>query len=132
MSNARWLTAACCGAALFVEPACAFASRATGIAYSSFVVVQIGLYVAIGFVVRRVARSARAALLAVVAAALLEATFGWLVAAALGLPPSAPSEPRVVVSAWAIALAIFIACGSAGIWLGARLSRTSEPATPSR
>jgi len=98
-------------------------SVSTGIPYSRFMFVQIVVYVAIGFVLRRLAVPLGRTLVAVAVTALFEATLGEWVATAMHAAPAVPLGIYIFV----IPIVIIVECGLAATgWALGSLGRTAR------
>ena len=99
-------------------------SRSAGISYAWFMLVQIVVYVAIGFALRRRAVPIGGTLAAVAVTALVEATLGEWVAVALHAAPSTP----IVMYVFVIPIVIIVECGLAATgWALGSIGRTARP-----
>ena len=98
-------------------------STSTGIPYSRFVFVEIVVYLAIGFVLRRRDVPFGSTLAAVAVTALVKATVGEWVAVALHATPAAPITMYLIV----IPLVIFVESGlGATGWALGSIGRTAR------
>ncbi len=107
----------CCFVVVLDATEAAF-SKNTGVAYAWFTLVQIVVYFAIGFFLRRAGTSVGRAALSVAVVAAVEATLGWWVSARIG-PGAAPnvSFPYLVVGA-VLTVAFMVAVGALGAAIG--------------
>ena len=98
-------------------------SRSAGIPYAWFMLVQIVVYVAIGFALRRRAVPIGRTLAAIAVTALVEATLGEWVAVTLHAAPATPLAIYVFV----IPIVIVVECGlGATGWALGSIGRTAR------
>jgi hypothetical protein len=98
-------------------------SISTGMPYARFMFVQIVVYVALGFLLRRLAVPIGRTLLAVAVTALVEATLGEWVAVAMHAAPATPIGMYVFV----IPIVIIVECGlGATGWALGSIGRTAR------
>jgi hypothetical protein len=98
-------------------------SRATGFPYPWFTIVQILVYVGIGFVLRRRGWNVGRTLTAAAITALAEATLGWIVSILIRQPVAAPNIVELVVTV-PFVVVIEAAFAAAGFGLGSLGQRT--------
>ena len=98
-------------------------STSTGIPYARFMFVQIVAYIAIGFVLRRLAVPIGRTLAAVAVTAVVEATAGEAVAVALHAAPAVP----IAMYAFVVPLVVIVECGlGATGWALGSIGRTAR------
>jgi hypothetical protein len=113
-----------CVAIVAVDALESVVSTSAGIPYSRFMFVQIVVYVAIGFALRRIAVPFGPALAAVAVTALVEATLGEWVAVAMHASPAVP----LGISVFVIPIVIVVECGLAATgWALGSIGRTTRP-----
>lgn len=98
-------------------------SRSAGIPYAWFMLVQILVYIGIGFALRRLAVPLGRVLIAVAVTALVEATLGEWVSIALHAAPATPLAMQAVV----IPIVVIVECGLAATgWALGSIGRTAR------
>jgi len=115
-------------AVLVFDTIAAFISKGSGLGYRWFGILEILLYVAIGFFGARVTGTWRGGLGVVVIAAVAEATLGWYISALIG-PGAVPAKASlpIIVSAALFAILWNGIFGLVGALIGARFARTATP-----
>jgi hypothetical protein len=99
-------------------------ARSAGFDYAWFMLVQIGVYLAIGFALRRVGTTLRMTALVIAITAVVEGTAGEWVAVTLGAAPATPLP--VMLVAVPVAIVFEIGLGLAGF----ALASIGKPARP--
>ncbi len=115
-------------AVLAFDTIAALISKGGGLEYRWFGILEILLYVAIGFFGARATGTWRGGLGVVVIAAIAETTLGWYIAALVGTGalPANTALP-IIVSAALFAILWNGVCGLVGALIGARFARTDAP-----
>ena len=98
-------------------------STSSGIPYTRFMLVQIVVYIAIGFVLRRRAVPVSRTVVAVAVTALVEATLGEWVAVAMHAAPATP----LAIYAFVVPIVVIVECGLAATgWALGSIGRTAR------
>jgi len=128
MTKPQLVAAALAVVAVLIFDAVAATIARGGGAYRWFGILEILLYLAIGFMAARVTGTWRGGLGAVVIAALAEVTLGWYVSSLIG-PGAVPAGTSLatIVSVGLIAILWNGIIGLVGALLGARFARTADP-----
>ncbi|HEY8320281.1 MAG TPA: hypothetical protein VIG46_00625 [Candidatus Baltobacteraceae bacterium] len=115
-------------AVLIFDTVAAAIAKGGGGAYRWFGILEIVLYLAIGFMGARATGTWRGGLGVVVIAAVAEVTLGWYVSSLVG-PGAVPAGTSLatIASVGLIAIVWNGIIGLAGALIGARFARTTEP-----
>ncbi|HEY0613686.1 MAG TPA: hypothetical protein VGC96_03555 [Candidatus Elarobacter sp.] len=99
-------------------------ARSFGVPYAWFMLLQIVVYVAIGFVLRRAGLGVRDVVVAGVVTALVDGTLGEWVAVSLGGAPVTPLAVQAVVVPIAIVIETLLALGGFALGSIGRAARS--------
>src|SRR5450755_1597882 len=86
-----------CFVVLLFDTTAASISKLAGIDYTWFSIPQLIMYLIMGFVLMRTLQSASKVLIALVIAAIVEGTLGWMISAAIGPGRIGSTTPVVVI-----------------------------------